>query len=181
MAAEYPTLPQRLLAAVDRYQCPRAQVFPSGSQWVPISANEMLRRIAGLSAAFLDLGIRPGDRVAIFAPNCPEWHVADFAATAIGAVIVPIYFRESPDRIEYIVNHAGPRLVFVAGEDQASRFAPLRSKLATVERVVCAGAAAQSLSADAVCYEDLIARAGDAEIAAYRRCAAERSSGELTS
>src|ERR1017187_3590666 len=98
---EYSTLPQRLLDSVDRNKCPRAQVWKVGARWEAIPAQEMLRRAAGLSAAFLRLGVQPGDRVAIFAPNCPEWHVADFAVTGLGGVVVPIYFRESPERIEY--------------------------------------------------------------------------------
>src|ERR1700683_4688204 len=82
---EYPTLPQRLLDAVDRYRSPRAQMYKSqthkpGDRWENVSADEMLKRIAGLAAAMARLGLAEGDRVAIFAPNCPEWHIADFAA-----------------------------------------------------------------------------------------------------
>jgi long-chain acyl-CoA synthetase len=111
-------LPQRLLAAVDRHPSPRAQMRRLNGRWESIAALEMLRRIAGLAAALADRGVAQGDRVAIFAPNCPEWHVADFAIAGLGAVAVPIYFRESVEHIEYIAGHARPKIIFVAGEEQ---------------------------------------------------------------
>ena len=79
-----------------------------------------------------------GDRVAIFAANSPEWHVADLAVLGLGAVVVPIYFRESAERIEYIVNHAGAKVVFASGEQQTERLRAVRGKLARVERVIFA-------------------------------------------
>src|SRR5262249_16234971 len=106
MMRQYPTLPQRLLDAVDRIGTSHAQMYRTNGKWERTCAQEMLRRIAGLSAALSSLGIGNGDRVAVFAPNCPEWHVADFAILGLGAVTVPIYFRESADRIEYIVSHS---------------------------------------------------------------------------
>jgi long-chain acyl-CoA synthetase len=99
MPTDYPTLPQRLIAAVDRSPDSRAQIHKAGDQWKDIPAREMFRCIAGFSRALSELGVREGDRVALFAPNCPEWHVADFAITGLGAVVVPIYFREAPERI----------------------------------------------------------------------------------
>ena len=105
MPSAYPTLPQRLLESFDRYASPRAQLYKQNGQWLPISSGEMVRRIAGLSEQLAKLGITQGDRVAIFAPNCPEWHVADFAALGLGAVVVPIYFRESAERMAYILGH----------------------------------------------------------------------------
>ena len=136
---EYSTLPRRLLDAVDRYHSPSAQMYKAGGRWESIPAEEVLRRIAGLAKAMDEIGVREGDRVAIFAPNCPEWHIADFAASGLGGVVVPVYFRESPERIEYILGHAGAKIVFVAGEDQSARLAALRHKIPSVERViVCA-------------------------------------------
>jgi long-chain acyl-CoA synthetase len=179
-AMEYPTLPQRLLDAVERHQCARAQIYKMGAQWQANSAQEMLRRVAGLSAALREIGVRAGDRVAVFAPNCPEWHIADFAVTGLGGVVVPIYFREAAERIEYIVAHSEAKVVFVAGEDQTARLAGLRARLTGVERVICA-VGTQAASSDVLSYEALIASAGDAEIAAYRRRAGERRSGDLAS
>ena len=74
-------------------------------RWEAVSSQEFLRRVAGLAYAFVELGVKPGDRVGLFAPNCPEWHTADFAISGSGAVTVPVYFNESSDRTCYILNH----------------------------------------------------------------------------
>ena len=92
---DYPSLNKLFLDAVDRYANPKAQMYKTAHGWESISAGEMLRRVAGLSKALGELGIKTGDRVGIFAPNCPEWHIADFAITGLGAASVPIYFNES--------------------------------------------------------------------------------------
>jgi long-chain acyl-CoA synthetase len=178
---EYPTLPQRLLASVDGHACPRAQMHKAGGRWESVTAQEMLRRIAGLSSALAELGVGAGDRVVVYAPNCPEWHIADFAVTGLGAVVVPIYFRESEERIEFIAGHSGAKAVFVAGGDQIARLIEIRHRLTGVERVIIAGARETPASGDALHYEALIAGAGPAEIEAYRRRAAAVRSDQLAS
>src|SRR5579872_3058957 len=142
MAANYPTLPGRLLEAIDRYASPRAQIHKQDGQWLPIPAKEMLRRIAGLSLGLAKIGVAQGDRVALFAPNCPEWHVADFAALGLGAVVVPIYFRESAERAAYILAHSEAKVIFIAGEEQARRWSEIAPSSRGVGKVIYAGGAA---------------------------------------
>src|ERR1700686_1145365 len=112
----YPTLTEKLLDAVRTLPNDRALMLRVNARWEPTSSSEFLRRIAGLSRALEQLGIKPGDRVGLFAPNRPEWHIADFAILGLGAADVPIYFNESPDRIENILNHSGAEVVIVVGE-----------------------------------------------------------------
>src|SRR5258708_10486329 len=111
----YPTLTERLLERLDRIRSPRAQMFKAADHWESISSAEMLRRIAGLSDALNELGVKKGDRVGLFSGNRPEWHIADFAILGLGAVSVPVYFNESPERMTYILNHSGCKVVFAAG------------------------------------------------------------------
>ena len=112
-------------------RCIASPTDPSGSgRWESISAQDMLRRVAGLSKALAGLGIGAGDRVAIFAPNCPEWHTADLAIQGLGAVTVPIYFNESPERMIYILKDSGARIVVTAGESQARKVAESRAQSA---------------------------------------------------
>ena len=116
----YLTLPRRFLEAVQNFDQPRAQLFRGADGWEAVSADEMLRRVAGLSRALFELGVKTGDRVGLFAPNCPEWHIVDLATLGLGAADVPVYSRESQERLVYILNHSGARVVFVAGR-RASR------------------------------------------------------------
>ncbi len=178
MATESSTLPQSFLDAVDRYANPRAQMYRGALRWESYSAKEMLRRVAGLAKALAELGIQPGDRVGVFAPNCPEWHVADFAIQGLAAVTVPVYFHESPDRLVYILNDSGARIVFTAGAAQAREVAENRARLASIEHVISASAPAE-LRDEVLSYESLIELVGEAEVAEYRRNAARVTPEQL--
>jgi fatty-acyl-CoA synthase len=65
------------------------------------------------SAALQGLGVRPGDRVATIAPNTHAQLEAFYAVPQIGAVLVPINYRLTPDDFVYIVNHSGASVVCV--------------------------------------------------------------------
>lgn len=182
MTAEYTPLPQLFLDAVDRFANPRAQMCRTAAGWQAISGGEMLRRVAGLTKALTGLGIQSGDRVGIFAPNCPEWHVADFAIQGLGAVVVPVYFRESPERLTYILNDSGARIAFTSGEEQSHKVAECRPNLPALEHVISATSTEDgsgTRTGRTRRYQDLIAAAGDAEIAEYRRRATEVTSDQL--
>ncbi len=178
MATGYPSIPKCFLDALDRNANRSAQMFRGASRWESVPAKEMLRRVAGLAKALVALGINPGDRVAVFAPNCPEWHIADFAIQGIGAVVVPIYFRESCDRLTYIVKDSGARIMFTAGESQAREIAVCRQNLPELEHVICAAPPAD-LGGEILRYETLIAAAGDADVAEYRRQSAAVTGDQL--
>jgi len=174
------TLPSNLLHAINTWPSPRAQMFRNASGWQEISSGEFLRRIAGLSQAFFELGVKPGDRVGLFAGNRPEWHTADFAITGAGGVTVPVYFNESPDRMIYILNHAEAKILFVAGAAQISKLLAVRSALQHLEHIVVADGGTE-VPDEFLQYETLIASAGGAEIAAYRLRASQVLPGQLAS
>ena len=177
----YGTLPSRFLDAIDSHPTPRAQMFRHpDSTWESIASAELLRRVAGLSMALVELGVKPGDRVALFAANRPEWHTADFAINGSGGVTVPVYFNESPERITYILKHSGAHVIVVAGADQLSKFLPCRAELPDIEHVIVADAG-DDLPAEFLRYETLITSASGAEIAAYRMRAAQVLPGQLCS
>jgi long-chain acyl-CoA synthetase len=176
----YGTLPSRLLNAVDSHPNPRAQLVRRNNLWEPISSAELLRRVAGLSMALVELGVKPGDRVGLFATNRPEWHTADFAITGAGGVTVPIYFNESLDRMTYILKHSGAKIVVVAGTPQLQRLRDCRAQLPELEQIIVADGG-PDLPAECLRYETLIASAGGAEIAAYRMRASQVLPGQLCS
>jgi long-chain acyl-CoA synthetase len=176
----YGTLPSRLLNAVDSLSNPRAQMFRGADGWKPISSEELLRRVAGLASAFVELGVKPGDRVGLFAANRPEWHTADFAITGVGGVTVPIYFNESPERITYILKHCGAKFVFAAGTAQLHKLEAARAQLPELEQIVLADCG-PDLPGDGLRYETLIAAAGGADVASYRMRASEVLPGQLAS
>ncbi|HEV2222564.1 MAG TPA: AMP-binding protein, partial [Candidatus Acidoferrales bacterium] len=171
-SAKYPALTKCFLDAIDQHPNPRAQMYRAAAGWQAYSSAEMLRRIAGLSKALAALGVKSGDRAGLFAPNSPEWHVADFAVLGLGAIDVPIYYNESPERLEYIWNDAGVKVAIVSGEAQARKVAACRAKIPALEKIICVNAP-EELRGEFLDYATLIAAANDADIAEYRRAAAD--------
>jgi long-chain acyl-CoA synthetase len=155
-------------------------MFRRADRWESISSAEFLRRVAGLSTALAELGVKTGDRVAIFCANRPEWHTADFAITGAGGISVPIYFNESPQRMAYILNHSEAKIVFVSGPSQLEKLLARSSELPGVENIVAADAG-PNLPAECLRYETLIAGAGGSDISAYRMRASQVLPGQLSS
>ena len=164
----YPSTIKLFLEALDRDLDHPAQLRKTDQSWQPISARELLRRVAGLAKALRALGVKSGDRVALLAPNCPEWHVADFAIQGLGAINVPLYFNESQDRIVYILNDCGAKIAIAAGEPQIRTLIDCRDRATTLEQIIAVAAPAE-LDHDVLRYETLISTAGDGEVAEYRR------------
>lgn len=177
-STEYPTLTKCFLEAIDKHANPRAQIYKAAQGWEAYSSAEMLRRVAGLAQALADLGVTADDRVGIFAPNSPEWHVADFAVLGLGAVNVPVYFNESPDRLTYIWNDSGVKVALVAGVEQGRKVAACRAKLPALEKVIAVNGP-EELRNEYLNYGTLIENAGEKEIAEYRRRAALLKPGQL--
>jgi fatty-acyl-CoA synthase len=71
-------------------------------------ANECARA----ARAIIRAGIMPGDRVAVWMANRPEWIFAAFGALQAGAVIVPINNRLTPDEGAYCLTHSGASFLF---------------------------------------------------------------------
>jgi long-chain acyl-CoA synthetase len=176
----YGTLPSRFLNAVDTMPNPRAQMVRRADCWESIPSQEFLRHVAGLSTAFVELGVKPGDRVGLFSANRPEWHTADFAINGAGAVTVPVYFNESPDRMKYILKHCGAKVVFVVGAPQLRKLLAVRASLPELEQIIFADGGADAPS-ECLRYETLIASASATDVSSYRLRASQVLPGQLAS
>ena len=106
------------------------------------------------SAALRQLGVGQGDRVAYIAPNTHAQLESFYAVPQIGAVLVPINYRLTPDDFAYIIGHSGAKVV-CAHEDYLAAVDGIRDQIPGVERYVALeGEAPGWLS-----YEQLLAQA----------------------
>ena len=103
--------------------------------WVPISATELYRNVAGVARELEQWGIRKGDRVAILSENRPEWTTADFAILSLGAVTVPIYATQTTEQVSFILNDSGARLIFLSSAAQLEKVLTIQCHT-PVERIV---------------------------------------------
>jgi acyl-CoA synthetase (AMP-forming)/AMP-acid ligase II len=84
------------------------------------------------SATLQDMGVAQGDRVAYIAPNTHAQLESFYAVPQIGAVLVPINFRLTPDDFVYLINHSGAKIVCVHS-DYLPSVESVRSQLTNVE------------------------------------------------
>ncbi len=97
--------------------------------------GEVFRRARKLANALESAGIRPGDRVATLAWNDHRHLELYYAVSCMGAVLHTINPRLFPEQLEYIVNHAEDRLIFI-DPTLLPLLGPLQGKIPTVEKVV---------------------------------------------
>ena len=69
--------------------------------WTTRTFTELATDVRRLAARLVTLGVQPGDRVAIFSVNRPEWTVADLACLSVRAISVPLYPTSTPDPVSY--------------------------------------------------------------------------------
>ncbi|UOE35764.1 long-chain fatty acid--CoA ligase [Hymenobacter monticola] len=93
---------------------PDALASKIDGQWVPISSQQLLDQANLVSLGLVSLGLKRGDKVAIISMNRPEWMMADFGISQIGATSVPMYPSITVEDYKYIFTDAGVRAVFVA-------------------------------------------------------------------
>ncbi len=108
----------------------------SGNEWVNISAAEFVDRVRHVALGLADLGIKPGDRIALLSENRPEWSIADLAILSLGAINVPIYTTQAVDQIRYILSDAGVRAIFVSNGKLFKHAAPALEGLDFLERII---------------------------------------------
>jgi len=111
-------------------------------------------RCARWSGALQALGIQPGDRIAYIAPNTHAQLESFYAVPQIGAVLVPINYRLTPDDFVYLINHSGARIV-CADVDYLESVDGIRAQLPNVEHFV----ALEGARAGWLDYEALVAAA----------------------
>jgi len=105
------TFPSMFRDVVDRYENSSALSFVGGT---PLTYREVQDRVDSLTGHLENLGIMPGDRVAILSANMPNWGIAYFAIGFMGAVVVPLLPDFLPKEIENILKHSGAKAIFVS-------------------------------------------------------------------
>jgi len=115
-----------------RLYADREAVVDGDRRW---TYSEFFDRCDLWSSALQSMGIRQGDRVAYIAPNTHAHLEAYYAIPQIGAVLVPINYRLTPDDFVYLINHSGARIV-CAHSDYLEGLDRVRAQLGAVENFV---------------------------------------------
>lgn len=92
--------------------------FQEQGKWCNMEWSTFQQEIDNISLALIAQGIEIQDKIGIFAHNMPRWSIADFGAMQARVVTVPIYATSTPPQVEYIINDADIRILFVGEQAQ---------------------------------------------------------------
>ncbi|GAA3949874.1 FadD3 family acyl-CoA ligase [Actinomadura viridis] len=125
-----------------------AEVVVSGD--VRLTLAELAERASEVARALMALGVAPGDRVAVWAPNTPDWVVAAYGIWDAGAIIAPLSTRFKGLEAGGLLRKVGARVLLVAegfmGTSYLDMLAGERGSLPDLEHVVILGTAVPARS-----------------------------------
>jgi long-chain acyl-CoA synthetase len=104
--------------------------------WFALSYRELADRVQDLSLGLAELGIQPGDRVAILSENRPEWAIADYACLTARCTDVPIYPTLPSKQAEHNLRDSGAAAVFVSSRLQMEKVLAARERLPGLRHVI---------------------------------------------
>src|SRR6202789_4346812 len=135
------TIGENLDRTVARYPDRLALVdLPAGLR---LTYAELNAEVDALALGLLAAGIEKGDRVGIWAPNCAEWTLTQYATAKIGAILVNINPAYRTSELEFVLNQSGCRLLVAAQRlktsDYAAMIVEVRPRCAGLEQVVLLG------------------------------------------
>lgn len=99
-------------------------------QSVRWSWRELKARVDAVAAGLLERGLKPGDRVGIWAPNCAEWVVVQFATAKAGLILVNINPAYRVAELDYALNKVGCAALILAPSHKGSDYVAMLGELA---------------------------------------------------
>ncbi|WP_293366181.1 AMP-binding protein, partial [Phenylobacterium sp.] len=101
---------------------PDVPALISRHQKVRWTYREMGERVDALAAGLLALGLGPGDRIGVWAPNCAEWALTQFATAKAGLILVNINPAYRLSEAEYVLNKVGCKALITAVAHKTSEY-----------------------------------------------------------
>jgi fatty-acyl-CoA synthase len=92
------------------------------AQGVRLTYAELGSRVDRLARGLLAAGLAKGDRIGIWAPNCTEWVLTQFATAKLGAILVNINPAYRTHELTYVLNQAGIRMLVIAESFKSSDY-----------------------------------------------------------
>lgn len=105
-------------------------------QWKSYSWNEFSSCVRTVSNAMLNLGVKVQENVGVFSQNCPQYLFCDYGAWGIRAVTIPFYATSSEQQIQFIINDAKIRFLFVGEQEQYEKAHRVMALCPTLERII---------------------------------------------
>ncbi|CAM4284841.1 hypothetical protein F901_03444 [Acinetobacter dispersus] len=95
-----------------------------------LSYKELQHEVNAFACSLLKLGLKKGDRLAIWSPNCVEWTVTQFAAFKAGIILVNLNTAYKSHELEYVLNKVSCKGLIIASQFKTTDYQELLSKIA---------------------------------------------------
>lgn len=119
---------------------PRDEALVSLHQSIRWTWSELAERVDALAAGFLQMKLAKGDRVGIWAPNCAEWVLTQFATARVGLILTTINPAYKVAEAEYTFNKVGIKALICAESFKSSSYIDMVEEMAPELRFAQAGA-----------------------------------------
>ena len=135
--ADETTFPRLLDGLADRWGDDRIALQEKRyGIWQPTTWAAFRKRVRDVAHGLAELGVRPGEVVAVLGDNRPEWLIGELAAQSLGAAVVGIYPTSVGEEIVHILTHAQVRVVVAEDQEQVDKLLRLRDRLDILETVI---------------------------------------------
>lgn len=104
--------------------------------WKTVSWNQFSMRVKEVSNALLNLGVKPQETIGVFSQNCIQYLYTDFGAYGVRAISIPFYATSSEQQIQYMIQDAGIRFLFVGEQEQYDEAHRIFALCPTLERII---------------------------------------------
>ncbi len=134
---------------------------PEGETWSTMSWAETWAATQQVAAALIDLGVQPGDPVAIMADNRTAHTLADYGAMTAAAVPMSIYNTLAQDQVAFIAGEARPVVVVLEDHDRYQRWEKALDQVDSIRHVVMFADADRVADERVMTWDDLLAHGTD--------------------
>lgn len=114
------TIDQNLRKTVEKY--PNKEALISVHQDYRVTYTEFYAQVTAVAKGLIALGVKQGDRVGIWSPNCYEWTLLQYATAKIGAIMVNINPAYRTSELIYVINQSGISYIFAAPQFKSSNY-----------------------------------------------------------
>ena len=107
-----------------------------GKQWKSYSWKEFSKKVSLVSNALLNMGVKVQENLGVFSQNSVQYLFTDFGAWGIRAVTIPFYATSSEQQIQFMINDAKIRFLFVGEQDQYDKARRVFATCSSLERII---------------------------------------------
>src|SRR4051812_44423494 len=144
------TIADLMELAAERFGDQPAVKSKRDGEWRAQTYAEVGEVVSEIGRGLIDLGLDPGDRVALLCTTRPEWTFVDFAITSAGGVVVPIYPTNSPSECQWVAGNSEARFVVCEDASQVDKIVAVRDELPALEAIVAIEPADGAIGLDEV-------------------------------